>query len=33
VAGGLTAQIEEFVVMVMDGMLDAQQSVPPAPRT
>jgi hypothetical protein len=33
VAGGLTAQMEQFVVMVMDGMLDAQQSVPPLPRT
>jgi sphinganine-1-phosphate aldolase len=31
VVGGLTAQIEDFVVQVMDGMLDAQQSVPPVP--
>ena len=31
VVGGLTEQIEQFVVMVMDGMLDAQQAVPPAP--
>jgi sphinganine-1-phosphate aldolase len=29
VAGGLTSDVEDFIVMVMDGMLDQQQSVPP----
>ncbi|CAI9406996.1 pyridoxal phosphate-dependent decarboxylase family protein [Nocardioides sp. T2.26MG-1] len=30
VAGGLTTEVEEFIVAVMTDMLDAQQSVPPA---
>jgi glutamate/tyrosine decarboxylase-like PLP-dependent enzyme len=30
VAGGLTEQLEEFMVMVMDGILDAQQALPPS---
>jgi glutamate/tyrosine decarboxylase-like PLP-dependent enzyme len=30
VAGGLTSDVEEFIVAVMSDMLDAQQSVPPA---
>ncbi|MGZ6884565.1 MAG: pyridoxal phosphate-dependent decarboxylase family protein [Nocardioidaceae bacterium] len=29
VAGGLTAEAEEFIVAVMDDMLDTQQSLPP----
>ena len=29
VAGGLTSGLEEYIVMVMDGMLDAQTSLPP----
>jgi glutamate/tyrosine decarboxylase-like PLP-dependent enzyme len=32
VAGGLTSEVEEFIVAVMDDMLDTQQSVP-APGT
>ncbi len=31
VAGGLTDEVEEFIVAVMSDMLDTQQSVPPAP--
>ncbi len=30
VAGGLTGEVEEFIVMVMEGILDQQQSVPSA---
>ena len=30
VAGGLTSDVEEFIVAVMTDMLDTQQSVPPA---
>jgi hypothetical protein len=30
VAGGLTTEVEEFIVAVMTDMLDTQQSVPPA---
>ncbi len=30
VAGGLTAEVEDFIVMFMDAMLDNQQSLPPA---
>ena len=30
VAGGLTSDVEEFIVAVMSDMLDTQQSVPPA---
>lgn len=26
---GLTSDVEEFIVMIMDGMLDAQQALPP----
>ena len=29
VAGGLTSDLEEYIVMVMDGMLDSQTSLPP----
>ena len=29
VAGGLTDEVEEFIVAVMTDMLDTQQSVPP----
>ena len=29
VAGGLTNEVEEFIVAVMSDMLDTQQSVPP----
>lgn len=29
VAGGLTSDLEEYIVMVMDGMLDTQTSLPP----
>jgi glutamate/tyrosine decarboxylase-like PLP-dependent enzyme len=29
IAGGLTSDLEEYIVMVMDGMLDAQTSLPP----
>ena len=29
VPGGLTSDLEDFMVMVMEGMLDQQQSVPP----
>jgi glutamate/tyrosine decarboxylase-like PLP-dependent enzyme len=32
VAGGLTSEAEEFVVAVMDEMLDTQQSLPPVPK-
>lgn len=28
---GLTSDVEEFIVMIMDGMLDAQQALPPLP--
>lgn len=28
---GLTSEVEDFIVMFMDAMLDAQQSLPPAP--
>lgn len=31
VAGGLTDEIAEFIVMFMDAMLDTQQGLPPAP--
>ena len=31
VAGGLTSEVEDFIVMFMDAMLDTQQSLPPAP--
>jgi len=29
VAGGLTTEVEEFVVSIMSDMLDTQQSLPP----
>ncbi|MFZ2503380.1 MAG: aminotransferase class V-fold PLP-dependent enzyme [Nocardioides sp.] len=29
VAGGLTDEVEEFIVMIMDSMLDTQQGLPP----
>ncbi|MEO5850905.1 MAG: aspartate aminotransferase family protein [Nocardioides sp.] len=31
VAGGMTDEIAEFIVMFMDAMLDTQQALPPAP--
>ncbi len=31
VAGGLTGEAEDFIVMVMDSMLDTQQGLPPLP--
>ncbi len=31
VAGGLTTEAEDFIVMFMDAMLDAQQALPPLP--
>jgi glutamate/tyrosine decarboxylase-like PLP-dependent enzyme len=30
VAGGLTSEVEDFIVMFMDAMLDTQQGLPPA---
>ena len=30
VAGGLTSEVEDFIVMFMDAMLDTQQSLPPS---
>ena len=30
VAGGLTSDVEEFIIAVMDDMMDTQQSLPPA---
>ena len=32
VAGGLTSEVEDFIVMFMDAMLDAQQALPPVRR-
>jgi glutamate/tyrosine decarboxylase-like PLP-dependent enzyme len=29
VAGGLTSEVEDFIVMFMDAMMDAQQALPP----
>jgi hypothetical protein len=31
VAGGLTSEVEDFIVMFMDAMLDNQQGLPPVP--
>ncbi|TXJ06610.1 MAG: aspartate aminotransferase family protein [Aeromicrobium sp.] len=31
IAGGMTSDIEEFIIAVMDDMMDKQQSLPPSP--